>query len=51
MQNFLVVAHVVAIEPVSLPSFPANREINREFRQICSSLPFALENQTMIARA
>ena len=29
-----VVADAVQVEPVSTPNFPANREINREFRQI-----------------
>src|SRR6478672_9807849 len=29
-----VVAHVVQVEPVSTREFPANREKNREFRQI-----------------
>jgi hypothetical protein len=29
-----MVAGAVAFEPVSTPKFPANREINREFRQI-----------------
>ena len=29
-----VVADAVPVEPVSAPKFPANREINREFRQI-----------------
>jgi hypothetical protein len=29
-----VVADAVDVEPVSSPEFPANREINREFRQI-----------------
>jgi hypothetical protein len=29
-----VVADAVGFEPVSTPNFPANREINREFRQI-----------------
>ena len=29
-----MVADAVAIEPVSIPKFPANREKNREFRQI-----------------
>jgi hypothetical protein len=29
-----VVADAVLIEPVSTPKFPANREINREFRRI-----------------
>src|SRR6476469_5711390 len=29
-----VVADAVQVEPVSTPKFPANREINREFRQI-----------------
>ncbi|HET7383856.1 MAG TPA: hypothetical protein VFJ59_14870 [Pseudolabrys sp.] len=28
-----MVADVVAVEPVSTPKFPANREKNREFRQ------------------
>ena len=28
-----MVAHAVACEPVSVPEYPANREINREFRQ------------------
>jgi hypothetical protein len=28
-----VVADAVAVEPVSTPKFPANREINREFCQ------------------
>ncbi|MGC1747481.1 MAG: hypothetical protein WA778_05710, partial [Pseudolabrys sp.] len=27
-------ADAVLVEPVSAPKFPANREINREFRQI-----------------
>jgi hypothetical protein len=30
-----VVADAVVVEPVSTPEFPANREINREFRRIC----------------
>jgi hypothetical protein len=29
-----VVADAVAVEPVSTHKFPANREINREFRRI-----------------
>jgi hypothetical protein len=29
-----LVAHAVAVEPVSIPEFPANREINREFCRI-----------------
>ena len=29
-----MVADAVAVEPVSTPKFPANREINREFYQI-----------------
>ena len=29
-----MVADAVQVEPVSTPKFPANREINREFRQI-----------------
>ena len=29
-----MVADAVAVEPVSIPKFPANREINREFHQI-----------------
>jgi hypothetical protein len=29
-----VVAEAVQVEPVSTPKFPANREINREFRRI-----------------
>ena len=29
-----MVADAVAVEPVSTPKFPANREINREFRRI-----------------
>jgi hypothetical protein len=29
-----IVAHAVAREPVSMPRFPANREIYREFRRI-----------------
>ena len=29
-----MVADAVAVEPVSTPEFPANREINREFHQI-----------------
>jgi hypothetical protein len=29
-----VVADAVQVEPVSTPEFPANREINREIRQI-----------------
>jgi len=37
-----VVADAVAFEPVSTPEFPANREINREFRQI--RLPGAILN-------
>jgi hypothetical protein len=32
----LLVADAVAVEPVSTPKFPANREINREFHQIRS---------------
>jgi hypothetical protein len=32
----LLVADAVLVEPVSTPKFPANREINREFRQIRS---------------
>ena len=30
-----VVADTVQVEPVSPAEFPANREKNREFRQIC----------------
>jgi hypothetical protein len=30
----MLVADAVAVEPVSTPKFPANREINREFHQI-----------------
>ena len=36
-----VVADAVAVEPVSAPKFPANREINREFcriRSLCEIL-------------
>ena len=29
-----MVADAVTVEPVSTPEFPANREKNREFRQI-----------------
>jgi hypothetical protein len=29
-----MVADVVQVEPVSTPDFPANKEINREFRRI-----------------
>ena len=29
-----MVADAVLVEPVSTPKFPANREINREFRRI-----------------
>jgi len=29
-----LVAHAVQVEPVSTSEFPANREINREFRRI-----------------
>jgi hypothetical protein len=29
-----MVADAVQVEPVSTPEFPANREINREFRRI-----------------
>jgi hypothetical protein len=29
-----VAADAVLVEPVSTPKFPANREINREFRRI-----------------
>ena len=29
-----MVVDAVLVEPVSSPKFPANREINREFRQI-----------------
>ena len=32
-----MVADAVAVEPVSTPQFPANREINREFRKIMTS--------------
>jgi len=32
----MVAADAVAVEPVSTPKFPANREINREFRRIRS---------------
>ena len=31
----IVAADAVAVEPLSTPEFPANREINREFRRIC----------------
>jgi len=30
----ILVADAVIVEPVSTPKFPANRDINREFRQI-----------------
>ena len=36
-----MVADAVQVEPVSTPKFPANREINREFRRIrtfCTNL-------------
>jgi hypothetical protein len=32
----ILVVDVVIVEPVSTPKFPANRDINREFRQISS---------------
>jgi len=32
----ILVVDVVIVEPVSTPKFPANRDINREFRQIRS---------------
>jgi len=32
----ILVADAVIVEPVSTPKFPANRDINREFRQIRS---------------
>src|SRR5262249_35189292 len=34
LQGTKMVANAVQVEPVSTPEFPANREINREFRQI-----------------
>jgi hypothetical protein len=33
LSNAEVVADAVQVEPVSTPNFPANREINREFRR------------------
>jgi hypothetical protein len=32
----ILVVDAVLVEPVSTPKFPANRDINREFRQIRS---------------
>jgi hypothetical protein len=32
----ILVVDAVIVEPVSTPKFPANRDINREFRQIRS---------------
>ncbi len=34
VRDGMVAADAVAVEPVSTPKFPANREINREFYQI-----------------
>jgi hypothetical protein len=43
----MMVAHAVACEPVSVRKFPANREINREFRRI-STLCEILEADTPV---
>jgi len=39
-----VVAHAVQVEPVSIAEFPANREINRDIRQIGPREPISNPN-------
>src|SRR6187200_2688511 len=39
-----MVAHAVQVEPVSIAEFPANREINRDIRQIGSREPISIAN-------
>jgi hypothetical protein len=46
-----VVADAVAVEPVSASYFPANREINREFWQICHRTQTTLLIHPMISLA
>jgi hypothetical protein len=46
-----VVADAVVVEPVSTPKFPANREINREFRRICPLYEVLKANTRAISKA
>jgi hypothetical protein len=39
-----MVAHAVQVEPVSIAEFPANREINRDIRQIGPREPISNPN-------
>jgi hypothetical protein len=41
----------VAVEPVSTPKFPANREINREFYQIRPPCEILKANTRVISKA
>jgi hypothetical protein len=46
-----VVADAVTFEPVSIPKFPANREKNREFRQIRPLCQILKANTRAISKA
>jgi hypothetical protein len=46
-----LVADAVIVEPVSTPKFPANREINREFRRICPLCEVLKANTRAISKA
>jgi hypothetical protein len=46
-----MVADAVAVEPVSTPKFPANREKNREFCQIRSLCEILKANTRAISKA
>jgi hypothetical protein len=45
-----MVVDAVLVEPVSTPKFPANREINREFRQIRLLAQFCTLTREQIQR-
>jgi len=46
-----VVADAVAVEPISAPLFPANREKNREFNKIGASGALEIENKAVVTGA
>ena len=47
----ILVADAVTYEPVSIPKFPANREKNREFRQIRPLCEILKANTRAISKA
>ena len=46
-----MVADAVAVEPISAPLFPANREKNREFNKIGASGALEIENNAVVTGA